>query len=256
MGKIVVFDSGLGSLSIINAIRNTIKSDIIYFADQKNYPYGVKSESDLEKIIFNSITSLREKFRPDLIVVGSNTPSILFLRKLQRDPTLVLVLPPITEAQNETKTDSIGILATRATIMSKSLNAYVSKQTKKNTHITKIDATNLIDLVESGKFISNKKHCLKEIRETLHEIISSNKIDVITLSSTHLPLLLPLLKDVFPTIKFLDPAQLVADNISKMRLITPSKRNSLKIFCSGDPFELEKNLRVLGIRNAVKFLQL
>ncbi|MDC1136398.1 glutamate racemase, partial [Nitrosopumilus sp.] len=43
MAKIVVFDSGLGSLSIIKEIQKITKTDIVYFADQKNYPYGTKS---------------------------------------------------------------------------------------------------------------------------------------------------------------------------------------------------------------------
>ena len=77
MAKIIVFDSGLGSLSIIKPIQQAIKSDIVYFADQKNFPYGKKSSSQLTKIITKTVNMLKEKFRPDLIVIGSNTPSLL-----------------------------------------------------------------------------------------------------------------------------------------------------------------------------------
>ncbi|MBT3686159.1 MAG: glutamate racemase, partial [Nitrosopumilus sp.] len=55
MAKIVVFDSGLGSLSIIKEIQKIGKNDIIYFADQKNYPYGVKSQAQLSTIIKKTI---------------------------------------------------------------------------------------------------------------------------------------------------------------------------------------------------------
>jgi glutamate racemase len=51
MARIVVFDSGLGSLSIIKAIQKIIKSEIIYYADQQNFPYGEKSQAQLSKII-------------------------------------------------------------------------------------------------------------------------------------------------------------------------------------------------------------
>ena len=47
MAKIVVFDSGLGSLSIIKAVQKIAKSEIIYFADQQNFPYGKKSQAQL-----------------------------------------------------------------------------------------------------------------------------------------------------------------------------------------------------------------
>ena len=53
--RIVVFDSGLGSLSIIKPIRRILKAEIIYFADQANYPYGNKSKSQLNKIITKTI---------------------------------------------------------------------------------------------------------------------------------------------------------------------------------------------------------
>ena len=67
MAKIAVFDSGFGSLSIIKPIQRAIKSDIIYFADQKNFPYGKKSKLELTKIITKTVNLLEEKFEPDLI---------------------------------------------------------------------------------------------------------------------------------------------------------------------------------------------
>ena len=62
MVKIAVFDSGLGSLSIIKAIQKICKSDIVYFADQKNFPYGKKSKKQLEIIIKQTIKLLEENF--------------------------------------------------------------------------------------------------------------------------------------------------------------------------------------------------
>ena len=55
MARIIVFDSGFGSLSIIKPIQQAVKSDIIYFADQKNFPYGQKSKSELTKKVFKWI---------------------------------------------------------------------------------------------------------------------------------------------------------------------------------------------------------
>ena len=77
MAKIVVFDSGLGSLSIIKAIQKISKSEIIYFADQENFPYGQKSQAQLSKIIKNSIKLLDKEFSPNLLVIASNTPSLM-----------------------------------------------------------------------------------------------------------------------------------------------------------------------------------
>ena len=77
MPKIAVFDSGLGSVSIIRPIQKIMKSEIIYFADQKNFPYGTKNQQELDKIIKSTICLLNKKFNPDLIVVGSNTPTLV-----------------------------------------------------------------------------------------------------------------------------------------------------------------------------------
>ena len=49
VAKIVVFDSGLGSLSIINPMQKHCKVDIVYFADSKNFPYGEKTQAQLSK---------------------------------------------------------------------------------------------------------------------------------------------------------------------------------------------------------------
>ena len=56
--KIAVFDSGFGSLSIIRKIQKIFKGELIYFAYQKNFPYGVKSNPELENIIKETIVLL------------------------------------------------------------------------------------------------------------------------------------------------------------------------------------------------------
>ena len=81
--SIAVFDSGLGSLSVIRGIRSQIsKENIIYFADRENFPYGEKSVDDLEQIMKETITIL-SSFSPKIIVVASITPSIQMLSKIR-----------------------------------------------------------------------------------------------------------------------------------------------------------------------------
>ena len=109
MARIVVFDSGFGSLSVIKPIQKAIKSDLIYYADQKNFPYGKKSKSQLTRIITNRIKFLEEKFKPDLIVIGSNTPSLLVEINKKN---VIKVLPPIKMAAKISVTGNIAILAT------------------------------------------------------------------------------------------------------------------------------------------------
>ena len=252
MAKIIVFDSGLGSLSIIRVIQKTIKSDIIYFADQKNFPYGKKSTNELEKIITKTIYKLKKEFKPDLIIMGSNTPSLLLRKLFHNNPTLIGVFPPLAEAYKKTKTKSIAILATSSVVKSRALECYIKKNPDKNIHITKIDVSKLVNLVESGKFLYEKIYCTKQIISLLEKQFTSNNIDVVILSSTHLPFLLSLLTKSFPKIKFLDPATLVAQEIKKNKLFFPSDKNSLMIFSSGNVTTFQKHLGKLRIKNKVR----
>lgn len=248
-----MFDSGFGSLSIIKSIQKKIKSEIIYFADQKNFPYGTKSVSDLRRIIKSTISSLEKKFIPDLIVIGSNTPSLL-LKKIIERPKIIGVLPPIKTAISKTKTNTIAILATKSVVESNVLKTFIKKNVPKKIKVIKINASPLVELVELGKFISDKKFCKKIIEETLLEQIITNNVDVVTLSSTHLPFLLPILKKVFPNVTFLDPANVVANQVAKKLKMKKSERNSMKIFTSGDISLFQKQLRQVGIKNLVKSL--
>jgi len=252
MAKIVVFDSGLGSLSIIKPIQKTQKSDIIYFADKKNFPYGKKSKRQLTKIITKTLNFLDKKFQPDLIVIGSNTPSLLADTNKKN---IVKVLPPIKEATKISITGNIAILATHATIRSKKLSEYLrNSKLPKHVHVRKINASELVDLVERTKFISDQKLCIKTIRSILLEPFSKFNIDTVMLSSTHLPLLLPLLKKQFPMITFLDPAEEVAKKIKKIMIKKQSKNNTLKIFTSLDPKRFECDLLRMGIKKRVRLL--
>ena len=254
MAKIVVFDSGLGSLSIIKEIQKIGKNDIIYFADQKNYPYGVKSQAQLSTIIKKTINILEEKFVPDIIVVASNTPSLML--NLQSNK-IVDVKPPLKVAIKKSKSKRIGILATKSAINSKGLTDYIEEENiPKSYKIFKINGSNLVNLVESGKFLNNKKYCKKIIKENLENIVISEKIDTITLSSTHLLFLKLLLKKEFPEIEFIDPGNIVATKVFSKIKNNKSKRNSLKIFTSGDVISFKNKLNKIGISNKVNFLSI
>lgn len=251
MVRIAVFDSGLGSLSIINAIQKICKSEIIYFADQKNFPYGNKSKKQLESIIKQTIQLLEKKFSPDVIVMASNTPSLMVKITNKK---VIGVKPPIRKAMMLSKTENIAILGTKAAIKSKSLSSYIKKiNFSKDKKIHKVNSSLLVNLVESNKFITDKVYCKKIIKKTLGNVFS-NKIDVVTLSSTHLPFLESLLSSEFPQIKFIDPADIVVSKVLAKIKKNKSKKNTIKIFTSGNVKLFQNNLNKLGIKNKVKFL--
>ena len=251
MVKIAIFDSGLGSLSIIKPIRRMTKAEIIYFADQKNFPYGKKSKLELSRIITKSVRMLREQFSPDLVVIASNTPSLILGKRFGKN--VEYVLPPLKEAIKSSKTKNIAILTTQSVVKSKGLTDYIKKShVPTDVEIRAINASSLVELVESGKFLDSKSYCNTKIKKFLKNGLEKYNIDSVTLSSTHLPFLLPYLKKQFPNVYFHDPAAQLAKKIAKTK--KKSKRNSLRIFTSGNTKKLERNLRKIGITNRVTSL--
>ena len=248
MTRIVVFDSGLGSLSIIKPIRKILKAEIIYFADQANYPYGNKTKLQLNHIIKKTIRSL-DIFEPDITVMASNTPSLMLQISSQR---IIDVKPPLQIAAKISKSKHIGILGTKSAIRSKGLTDFIKKNNiSKSIKITRINGSDLVDLVESGKFITNEKQSKKVIQSSLSNTLLRRPIDTITLSSTHLPFLKSLLQECFPDIHFIDPGEIVAEKVYRKIQTKQSKKNSLKIFTSGNVKIFEQNLRRIGIKNKV-----
>ena len=254
MAKIVVFDSGVGSLSIILAIQKISKSEIIYFADQENFPYGNKSHAQLSKIVEKSIKILNEGFNPDITIVASNTPSLMLNLATKR---IIDVKPPLKNAYKKSKTRQVAILATDSAIKSRGLAQYIKQHDfSKRIKILKINGSKLVELVESGKFHTDKKHSRRVIKKVLEQKLSDNCIDVILLSSTHLPFLKSLLKKEYPKIIFMDPADEIAKKVLLKIKDNQNNKNSLRIFASGETTTFQRKLERLGIKNKVNFLSI
>jgi len=253
--KIAVFDSGFGSLSIIREIQKIFKGELIYFADQKNFPYGVKSKKELEDIIKDTVDLLEKKFSPDFIIMASNTPTLL-LDYIVISSKLIGIYPPLSNAVKISRTRNIAILGTRSVVQSESsLDRFIEKCNVPNDIVIhKIDCSLLIELVESGKFLTDKEYCKNIIKEVLEDVFLDNSIDVATLSSTHLPFLEPFLRSIFKNVKFLDPAKNITNVLKDYIEDNDLQENVLRIFTSGDVNLFKKNLQMMGIDDEVNFL--
>jgi len=252
MVRIAVFDSGLGSLSIIKPIQKQFKCDIIYFADSKNFPYGKKTIKEIRNITLQTISKLQNIFIPELIIVGSNTLSLTLDLHTKN---ILTVLPPLNEAKKITKSNSIAILATESIVNSNLLDEHIRKFEMDDIKIIKINASPLVDLVEHEYFYSDPNFCKDLIRKLLTSKLSKNSVDVVILSSTHLPFLLKFLEEIFPYVHFIDPSYSLAKKIKKRYYMYNKKKNSLQIFTSGNVEVLEKKLKHLGIKNKISKLE-
>jgi glutamate racemase len=255
---VVVFDSGIGSLSIIRELRREIPyEDLLYFADKVHFPYGTKSHSELREIIVNTINYLK-RYKPKLVVVASNTPSVQVLDEVRRritDISVVGVRPPLKEAARLTKKKHIGIMATGGMIRSREFENQIRREVPQHILVTKFNASPIIDLIEQGVHLENERRTFDVISRVLGDNVDK-KIDVITLSSTHLPFVKRYLNSLLPTARFIDPAQIVAKDVRKSlafyRMMKKSGRSNLRILVSDGKREFEKSIRAMGVREPVE----
>ncbi len=231
--------------------------DLLYFADRAHFPYGTKSRQQLLEIIVNTINYLK-RYKPKLIVVASNTPSVQVLdelRKVITDIPIVGVRPPLKEASRLTRKKHIGILATQNTVNSKELEYQIRREVPQHILVTKFNASPIIELIEGGVHLTNERRTFDVISRVLGDSVDE-KLDVITLSSTHLPFVKSYLNALLPTVRLVDPAQIVARDVRKFlsfhRMTKKSGNGRLQILVSDGKREFEKSLRAMGVRESVE----
>lgn len=255
---VAVFDSGIGSLSIIRELKREVPNeDLLYFADRAHFPYGTKSHPQLREIIFNTVNYLK-RYKPKIIVVASNTPSVQVLdevKKMITDVPIMGVRPPLKEAARMTKKKHIGIMATEGTIRSKELEIQIRREVPQHILVSKFNASPIIELIEQGVHLDNERRTFDVVSRVLGDGVDE-KLDVITLSSTHLPFVKTYLNALLPTVRFVDPAQIVARDVRKFlkfyRMAKKSGTGKLQILVSDGKREFEKSVRAIGIREPVE----
>ncbi|MDQ3868433.1 MAG: glutamate racemase [Thermoproteota archaeon] len=254
---VAIFDSGVGSLSIIQELKKEIPHEnLLYFADKAHFPYGNKSPAQLRDIILNTIKYL-ERYKPKLIVIASNTPSMSILDEIRRlvNTPLIGVRPPLKEACQLTKKKHIGIMGTKPTIISNELENQIRREVPQKILVTKFNASSIIELIENGTYISDERKTFNTIIKVLgYEV--DKEIDVITLSSTHLPFVRPYLNSLLPTVKFIDSAKIAAKEVKKYlsfnRMLKKTGSSRLQILVSDGRRHFEQIIRVMGIREPVE----
>lgn len=255
---VAVFDSGIGSLSIIRELKREVPNeDLLYFADRAHFPYGSKSHGQLREIIVNTVNYLR-RYKPKVIVVASNTPSVQVLdevRKTITDVPIIGVRPPLKEAARLTRKKHIGIMATEGTIRSRELEIQIRREVPQHILVTKFNASPIVELVEQGMHLTDERRTFDTISRVLGDNVDE-KIDVITLSSTHLPFVKTYLNALLPTVRFVDPAQTIAKDVRKFlkfnRMAKKSGTGRLQVMVSDGKREFEKTVRAMGIREPVE----
>lgn len=204
-----LFDSGIGGTSIWQEIHNLLPNEnTIYLADSKNAPYGQKSKEEIIALsVKNTEFLLAQGCK--LIVVACNTATTNAIKELRTKYSSVPFIgiePAIKPAADSTRTQTIGILATKGTLNSDLFNKATANYT--NINIIEQVGTGLVKLIEEGKLNSAETGQLLE--RYLKPMIEAN-IDYLVLGCSHYPYLVPQIRKIVPEgVKIIDSGEAVA----------------------------------------------
>jgi glutamate racemase len=205
-----VFDAGIGSYAIVDLLhRRYPQQDLIYFADRASFPYGGKSRNELLQTMRKTV-DLLQGMGAVQIVVASNAPSVMVLDQLKQECDLPLygVYPPVADALRLSRTRSAVVMGVQSLIDSREVRDFIAQRQQPGERIALVNASPLVQLVESGEFLTEPETTLGAVRAFMDAVQSQYPdADVFTLSSTHLPWLTSFFERACPTLRFLDPAE-------------------------------------------------
>ena len=239
-----VFDSGIGGTSIWSAIHDLLPNEkTIYLADSKNAPYGQKTKEQIVALSKKNVDFLLE-MKCKLIVVACNTATTNAIRELRNDYDIpfIGIEPAIKPAANNSKTQVIGILATKGTLNSELFNK--TAEMFQNTTIIEQVGYGLVQLIEDGNLYSPEMTQLLE--SYLQPMIDAN-IDYLVLGCSHYPYLIPQIKKILPEhIQIIDSGEAVArqtQNILRDKVgFTTAQKSEPIFYVNSNPVVLDSIL--------------
>lgn len=188
LGPVGVFDSGIGGLTVVAALRHLLPNeDVFYLGDTARVPYGGKSRATIERYSVE-ISNLLLAEHAKIIVVACSTSSALALsclRELLPVPVIGVVEAGAVAAVRASHDKRIGVIGTKATVSSGAYKQAIQEICTK-AYVVSRACPLLVPLVEEGMFEDEITHLA--LKRYLEPLLRSN-IDTLVLGCTHYPLL-------------------------------------------------------------------
>jgi glutamate racemase len=199
--RVLVFDSGIGGLSIAGCIHRALPSvRLVYLADSAGFPYGGQSEAVVVDRSRTLISQALEEFPCDVVVVACNTASTVVLPALRAmmDVPVIGVVPAIKPAAGVSLNRRIGILATPATVGRPYLAELIDSFAG-DCLVERIGLPELVCWIEAQ--VGGTALPSKALSAGLQPFRDAG-VDTVVLGCTHYPLVAPLLKELLPEVTF------------------------------------------------------
>lgn len=213
---VLVFDSGVGGLSVLESLyANVPGHQYIFVSDNAGFPYGTRSEYSLTRRVHRVMDQIMETYFPDLVVIACNSASTVVLPGLRDafSQPFVGVVPAIKPAAALSKTRVMGLLATPATVQ------------RRYTHdlIADFASDCRVELHGSSELVEIAERMIRGIEPTTDQLehavmpllqAGGEEMDTLILACTHFPLLRSQLQPLFPCVQnWVEPADAIARRV-------------------------------------------
>jgi glutamate racemase len=217
--RILVFDSGLGGLSVLRELRRAVpQADYVYVADDAGFPYGDWPETALSDRIAALFARLIALYHPDLAVVACNTASTLVLPRLRAAHAMPFVgtVPAIKPAVAGSASGVIAVLATPGTVK----RDYTQQLIDSFAHQVRVELVGsrrlaqLSEQIFCGEDVMDTEVC-EEILPCFVSMGDGRRTDVVVLACTHYPLIMERLAAAAPwPVRWIDPAPAISRRVA------------------------------------------
>jgi glutamate racemase len=221
---IVVFDSGLGGLTVYREIaRARPDARYVYAADDALFPYGAVEEDRLIARALDLMERLVAAHRPDLVVIACNTASTIVLPSLRAQLAVPFVgtVPAIKPACAASTTKRVSVLGTEATVKREYTKALI-REFAGDCQVTLVGSARLAALAEAA--LAGDEVADAEIAAEIEPAFVDDGVrtDTVVLACTHYPLLADRFAGLAPwPVNFIDPAPAIARRV--VELIGPAR---------------------------------
>jgi glutamate racemase len=208
-----IFDSGVGGLTVANAISLLLPNEaIFYIGDTARIPYGNKSKDDIEKFSLEMTKFLLDK-DCKAIVIACNTASAYALEAVRNtypDIPVIAMEPAVKPAIEQSKTGAIGVLATLGTLKSDRYS-HLKNKFGQGIQILENPCLGLVDNIEAGKW--NDPETILLLETILKPMVVAH-VDHIVLGCTHYPIVIPLIANIMgDSVQLVNPAPAIAKQV-------------------------------------------
>lgn len=210
-----VFDSGIGGLSVANAISSLLPAErLLYFADTARVPYGPRPKQEIRQFS-EEITAFLCQRNCKMVVVACNTATSAALEELRQSwPQLPIVgmEPAVKPAAEATESKKVGVLATAATMKSDRYAQLMDRYTQ-GVAVFQNPCIGLVPQVEAARLHTSDTATLLQ---SIVEPMLNEGVDTLVLGCTHYPFIQPLLREIVgPHVNIIDPAPAVARQVQR-----------------------------------------